>query len=179
MSSDYNIFDSQQTIHYNKTEEDNLVDSLIDLRANIDETLIKESPPRANINESSPRPLGEILDEEPSPRPVTPTALRRRLSGQIENPKYFEDYYYNNNNSPLRRVSERIPSHTLNGGSREISDSMSNKIVYEKFDGIHPDQLQSINNNNDINHDVKIDEKRPKNNLVSGKSAGEGWHKSA
>ncbi|KAF2222037.1 diacylglycerol acyltransferase-domain-containing protein [Elsinoe ampelina] len=169
-----------------------------------DEDLIKESPPRSSSDASAPRPLGEVLEEDEiqnSPRPVTPTPVQRKPVNQsaeidIDRRSVNTD---GSPRSPLRRMNRRIPSATLNGGSREVSDSMSNKLVYEKFDGKHGEHLTTVkpadgfeeNRRTDKTIAEKEKEKekergRPqhkrrysRDDLVSGRKAGEGWRQSA
>ncbi|KAF4555245.1 Diacylglycerol acyltransferase-like protein [Elsinoe fawcettii] len=195
--------------------------------SDIDEDLIKESPPRSSSDASAPRPLAEVLDEDElqnSPRPVTPTPLQRKpvpglsyADAAASNPatnghghsrkssnhsiEIEADRRSTNADgsprSPLRRVNRRIPSATMNGGSREVSDSMSNKIVYEKFDGKHGEHLVSVKSTDELETTQRTDQTvaekekqkdrgRPqhkrrysRDDLVSGRKAGEGWGQSA
>ncbi|PNS17674.1 Diacylglycerol O-acyltransferase 2B [Sphaceloma murrayae] len=199
--------------------------------SDIDEDLIKESPPRSSSDASAPRPLGEILDEDEeqhSPRPNTPSPLPRKpvpgLSyADAANPAVNGHSRTSSNHSidiehdqrsintdgsprsPLRRMNRRIPSTTLNGGSREVSDSMSNKLVYEKFDGktgehltsVKPAEGLEVNNRVDktiaekkqeVEKDQSVRQRRgrprhqrqySKDDLVSGRQAGQGWGQSA
>ncbi|KAF2156860.1 DAGAT-domain-containing protein [Myriangium duriaei CBS 260.36] len=188
----------------------------IDSSSDIDEDLIKETPPRSNSDGSAPRPLGEILDEDESlPRPVTPTPLTRkpvpgrsyadaaaiRPSGHSRQPSDLSvdteaDHHSvstdGSRKSPLRRVRQRVPSATLNGGTRrEIGDNMSkdNNIVYEKFDGKHGDGLTTVKSKDEADKDKKRKDKtiaeKPnhvraysRDDLVSGRRAGESWGQS-
>ncbi|TKX25357.1 diacylglycerol acyltransferase-like protein [Elsinoe australis] len=201
--------------------------------SDIDEDLIKESPPRSSSDASGARPLGEILDEDEeqqsSPRPGTPTPLTRKpvpgiSYADVANPSFpnppVNGHSRKSSNhsieieadrrstntdgsprSPLRRMNRRIPSQTLNGGTREVSDSMSNKLVYEKFDGKTGEHLTSVKPPDEYEEENRTDQTiaekkeksekeeirgRPKHqrqysrdDLVSGRQAGQGWGQSA
>lgn len=185
----------------------------------IDEDLIKESPPRSNSDLSAPRPLGDILDEDEDeeahestgPHPITPTPIRKPSSGRTfaevaaanRTPGHKRqpsensadgDTDSSSHRSPLRRVSKRIPSHTLDGGTRrEVSESMSpattdDNIIHEKFDAKGTKVLATVKTNGLVNgaspkDDTKYEKQHSKrysrDDLVSGRKAGESWSQSA
>lgn len=188
--------------------------------AGIDEDLIKESPPRQGSSDfgAPPRPLGEVLDEdedqhqpatptripgqsyaEVAAAPASPTSSRQRRSSELSDVDSSPDGH---RHSPLRRIRQRIPSHTLNGGSRrEVSDSMTSSfvsdhmessmttngdMVFEEVNGKHGEALVTAVPKTDYDQKTpkdKTDEEKKqslaRDELVSGQQAGDGWQQSA
>lgn len=148
-----------------KERRDYLVNSSFD----IDEELIKETPPRLSHEPSSPRSLGEVLNDEDSsesPRPHTPTIIRKPAPGlcyadavahsltpsrssqdyidRLEVERRSDSVSEGSPRSPLRRMKKRIPSHTLDGGEREVNSSMESKLFKEKHDAANGETAVSL-----------------------------------
>jgi len=100
--------------------------------------------------------------------------------GMVESPR-----------SPTRKAHKRVSSRNLNGGlaaAAEINDGPVKQVVYEKYangDGEHlvsvkpPASYEAGLRQDEIEKPVKHQRQSSKDEFVSGRQAGLGWHTSA